>query len=235
MNTSPSKTSNESSQEYSEDLDTELLSPDTETTSPSSPPPTQQGNLVVTELRYDSRGKLDRSLLSTGQVRMIKYFRERPIVSEACKLARVSRDTHYRWIKENRVYEEFIARAKQEANDFAKGKLWDRVSRADLNALKYYLEHNDPDYANNLQVTHSMSPSWYEKMAGPSPKKMGVQVKGKDEHWVNKAIDREDVEGANQMLIKAAVTKINNDATRQSGTDQESGIRTEELPAPGTQ
>jgi hypothetical protein len=216
-----------------------------EMTSVSSPQPQPQENLnhpqqivdedgevieksaVVQELAFTKTGKLDKSLLTNSQLRMIREFRKRPIVSDACRAAIVSRDTHYRWLKENKIYNELIERAKEEGNDLAKGKLWDRVERGDLNSIKYYLEHNDPAYANNLNISvRTMSPSWYERQVGPSPKKAPLDIAPKDQHWLNKAIDRGDTETTNQILIK------NNG---RGTTDPNPDIQAEEIPVGSTQ
>jgi hypothetical protein len=188
----------------------------------------------ITELKYTKQGRLDKSLLTSSQLRLIKFFRERPVVSEACKMAKVSRDTHYRWQKENRIYQELIARATEESTDTARGKLWDKVSRGDLQAVKYYLEHNAAEYAQNLQVTHSMSPSWYERQAGPSIKNMGVAVTTDKQHVLLKAIDREDVEVTNEILFNAALKKQTEDA-QQSGSSEDSELQAEAIPMGGTQ
>jgi hypothetical protein len=162
---------------------------------------------------------------------MIKAFRDRPIVSDACRAAKVSRDSHYRWLKENKIYYELIQRAIDEGNDTAKSRLWDRVQKGDLNGIKYYLEHNDPAYAQNLNVVHSMSPSWYERQEGPTLKKSSITVPGKDQHWLNSAIEEGDEEAANRILIKSAISN----AAQPERESDEPELQAEAIPMGGTQ
>jgi hypothetical protein len=226
MNTSTSKTSNDNFQESYDDLEDTSL-PDTEKSLEPSQPERR-----IQELVFNKQGKLDKTLLTSSQLRMIKAFRSRPIVSDACREVKVSRDTHYRWLKENKIYFELIERAKDEGNDTAKSRLWDRVTRGDLNGIKYYLEHNDPAYAQNLNVVHSMSPSWYERQQGPTIQHAHIEVPGKDQHWLDKAIDRGDKETTNNILIKAAIKQ---NAGQSDGDSTDPELQTEVIPMGGTQ
>lgn len=49
-------------------------------------------------------------------------------VSEGCRQANVSRDTHYRWLKEDEVYKLNVEELTNVAIDFVEGKLFEKIN-----------------------------------------------------------------------------------------------------------
>jgi len=54
--------------------------------------------------------------------------KSRGIVTEASKAARVSRNTHYRWVNEDPEYAKAVDEANEMALDFVEGKLFELIN-----------------------------------------------------------------------------------------------------------
>ena len=52
------------------------------------------------------------------------------IVSKACEAVDISRDTHYRWLKEDKGYLEAVTSVNERSIDFAEGQLFNLIAGA---------------------------------------------------------------------------------------------------------
>jgi hypothetical protein len=95
------------------------------------------------------------------------YRKYRGIVTMACKTTEISRDTFYRWRRDNKVFDFLIERALDDSNDWAESLLLQKMEKGQLQAIMFYLRAHHPRYADNKTVTHKLAtPSWYERMTG---------------------------------------------------------------------
>jgi len=62
------------------------------------------------------------------------------VVQTACKIANISRDTHYRWLKEDAEYSETVKRIDDIAVDFAESKLHQLIKDGDTTATIFFLK-----------------------------------------------------------------------------------------------
>lgn len=62
------------------------------------------------------------------------------IVTDACKNTNISRDTHYRWLKEDEKYKEAVEELEGVALDFAESKLHQKISTGDTTAIIFFLK-----------------------------------------------------------------------------------------------
>lgn len=62
------------------------------------------------------------------------------IVTTACKTVDISRDTHYRWLKEDEAYREACDGIADIALDFAESKLHKQIEKGDTTATIFYLK-----------------------------------------------------------------------------------------------
>lgn len=62
------------------------------------------------------------------------------IVTTACKSVDISRETHYRWLKEDPKYKEAVEGIEDIAIDFAESKLHKQIEKGDTTATIFYLK-----------------------------------------------------------------------------------------------
>jgi hypothetical protein len=79
------------------------------------------------------------------------------IVSSACKKAKVSRSTHYEWMKEDEVYSAAVAELRDEALDFVESALMRSVADGNVPAQIFFLKCKGQGrgYIEKQQVEHS--------------------------------------------------------------------------------
>jgi len=161
-------------------------------------------------------GSLDTSVLSQNQMRFIaKYIKANGIVSYACKLAKISRDTFYRWMAENKTFEALIQRANEEPLDLVRLKLWEQIQKGNINAITLYLRAHDKSYSERVNISGKLelSPSWYEEMK-PKVKQLPKVVlqqalDNKQLKELDTAMKNEDTKGANKLLTGGHDTTTN--------------------------
>ncbi len=91
---------------------------------------------------------------------LLEQLRKTPIVEAACQKVGISRTTYYRWKQDDPEF----AKATDEAmfggqllvNDLAEGQLISAVRERNLHAIVYWLRHHHPDYADTIQIKHSL-------------------------------------------------------------------------------
>ena len=62
------------------------------------------------------------------------------VVQTACKVAGISRDTHYRWLKDDDDYKQSVASVDDIALDFAESKLHQLIKDGDTTATIFFLK-----------------------------------------------------------------------------------------------
>lgn len=62
------------------------------------------------------------------------------IVSSACKECKCSRDTFYRYVKDDKEFSKHVDDISNTALDFVEGKLFDKVESGDTTAIIFYLK-----------------------------------------------------------------------------------------------
>jgi hypothetical protein len=89
------------------------------------------------------------------KVRISKQFLEEvsktPVVTAVCAKLNISRQTFYRWLKEDfefrSKFEETYKQGTDNINDLAKSKLISKISEGDWQAIKYWLDSRDKEFA----------------------------------------------------------------------------------------
>lgn len=67
-------------------------------------------------------------------------------VTQMCRLARISRDTYYRWIDEDKAFKDAMSYLEFYRNMIAEDALWKKVLEGDGPSVRYYLSHRHPNY-----------------------------------------------------------------------------------------
>lgn len=62
------------------------------------------------------------------------------VVTVACKKANISRDTHYRWLKEDEEYQKAVYDIENIALDFAESQLHSEIADKNTTAIIFYLK-----------------------------------------------------------------------------------------------
>ena len=75
------------------------------------------------------------------------------VVSTACKAANISRDTHYRWLKEDEIYAEAVESLNNVSLDFAESQLFNAMKEGNITAVIFYLKTKGKDrgYIERIQ------------------------------------------------------------------------------------
>ena len=79
------------------------------------------------------------------------------IVSTACKSAGISRDTHYRWLKEDEDYSKKVDEMNNVTLDFVESELHKKIKKGNLTAIIFYLKCRGKDrgYIEQQRIEHS--------------------------------------------------------------------------------
>ena len=67
------------------------------------------------------------------------------VVSHACAMAGISRDTHYRWLRTDLNYKFEVFVAGESSIDMAESVLFKQIDAGNFKAVMYYLEHKGKD------------------------------------------------------------------------------------------
>lgn len=87
------------------------------------------------------------------------------VVTTACNSAGIARDTHYRWMKEDKTYAEEVAALEDVALDFAESKLHRQIRDHNTAATIFYLKTKGKKrgYVEKQEIDHT---SGGEKIGG---------------------------------------------------------------------
>lgn len=84
---------------------------------------------------------------------IIELLKEYPIIKTTCQKANIARQTFYRWIEEDKIFEKKVKKALKEGtllvNDTAEENLITMINEKNLSAMKYWLRHHHDDYSRN--------------------------------------------------------------------------------------
>ncbi len=86
----------------------------------------------------------------------LEELRKTPVVNAVCKQVDITRQTVYRWIKEdpefNKEYEECMSQGVDNVNDLAVSQLIKKVQQGDNGMIKHWLSYNHPTYMKKPDI-----------------------------------------------------------------------------------
>jgi len=89
-------------------------------------------------------------------------LRKLPVTTIACKRVDITRQTVYRWNKEDkefsRQYQEAKAQGCDDINDLAISQIITLIQRGDFGAVKYWLAHNHEQFIKHGTIIHREKP-----------------------------------------------------------------------------
>ncbi len=87
---------------------------------------------------------------SDEKSKLIQILEETPLVNYACKKIGMGRTTFYRWMKSNLQFKKDVEHALQNGrfqwSEIAESALMKNVKNGKMDAVKFYLTHNDKRY-----------------------------------------------------------------------------------------
>lgn len=108
--------------------------------------------------------KIDRmSTLSVWQVRMIRALRKsKGVVNKALRIAGVSRESHYAWVKDNEAYAFLVAEIKQYVDDLVDEVLIEKALSGNVAAITAYQKKSQQEAPDTKKRGKGvlMDPSW---------------------------------------------------------------------------
>lgn len=88
-------------------------------------------------------------------------LRKIPIVQVACERSGVSRNSVYRWRKENTKFSDemdmALAEGEDLVNDMSESQLLTLIKEKNWSAINFWLRHRNPKYKEKVEVTTKLS------------------------------------------------------------------------------
>lgn len=78
------------------------------------------------------------------------------IVTQACKLADISRETFYRWMREDDEFQELVTQASEQAKDFVESKLYEQISEGNVPSIIFYMKTKCKDRGYVERTEHQI-------------------------------------------------------------------------------
>lgn len=83
--------------------------------------------------------------------RLLNELENNPLIERACKKVGIARSTFYRWCGADPAFktdaEAAIAAGREKMNDFSESKLLEAINSGNMQAIRYWLDHNSKRYA----------------------------------------------------------------------------------------
>lgn len=87
---------------------------------------------------------------SDEKSKLIRILEETPLINYACKKVGIGRTTFYRWMKSNLEFKRGVERALESGRsqwvEVAESSLMKNVKNGKMDAIKFFLSHNEPRY-----------------------------------------------------------------------------------------
>lgn len=87
---------------------------------------------------------------------LLEQLRKTPILETACQKIGISKMTVSRWRKDskafNKAVDDALLEGRLKINDIAESQIISLIAQGKFEASKYWLNNNDPRYANKLEI-----------------------------------------------------------------------------------
>jgi hypothetical protein len=91
---------------------------------------------------------------------ILEQLRRTPIIEITCQKIGISRMTLLRWKKDSKKFssqvEDALIEGRLNMNDIAENQILALISQGKFEPSKFWLTHNDPRYANKLNITGTL-------------------------------------------------------------------------------
>jgi predicted site-specific integrase-resolvase len=100
------------------------------------------------------------------------------VVTTACRSVNVSRDTHYRWLKEDAEYNRKVTELEEVALDFSESKLHENIEANDTTAIIFHLKTKGKRRGYTERVEFKEVDPFKEKYDDKSPEEIAEDLSG---------------------------------------------------------
>lgn len=94
---------------------------------------------------------------NSHKTRFLNELRKIPIVLVACEKSGLSRNTVYRWKKEDETFSKEVEEAMKEGEDFindmSESQLLTMIKEKNWSAVSFWLRHRNPKFREKIEVT----------------------------------------------------------------------------------
>ena len=91
----------------------------------------------------------------------LEQLKKTPTIEQSCQKVQVARMTILRWRKKSVKFNQEVEKAQQEGREFvsdiAETQLFSLISDRKIEAIKYFLSHNNQRYANKLELSGTLN------------------------------------------------------------------------------
>lgn len=92
---------------------------------------------------------------------LLEQLRRTPAIELACEKIGIARATHYRWIKTSKKFAKEAEMAVWEGrlfiSDIAESQIFSLIRDKKIEAIKFWLTHNNPRYSNKLELSGAVA------------------------------------------------------------------------------
>ena len=92
----------------------------------------------MTEVTLKKKGESKTKRLKEQFIKA--YAEEKGFISEVCKAVGISRQTFYRWKKNDKTFNEIVGDIEEGLIDFVESKLFKRIEKEDITAIIFFLK-----------------------------------------------------------------------------------------------
>jgi len=93
---------------------------------------------------------------SNEKQQLIDELRKTPIIQVACQKVSISRATYYRLRKQDtqfaKLADEALSEGRVIVNELGEAQTISLMKERDMQAIRFWLSHNDPRYSNKLEI-----------------------------------------------------------------------------------
>ncbi|MFA6523541.1 MAG: hypothetical protein WCS85_04210 [Candidatus Peribacteraceae bacterium] len=105
----------------------------------------------------DARAATVAEKTTRDKAALIERLRKTPVIQIACEKTGTSRQTFYRWRRDDEVFasdaDEALSAGKSLVNDLAESQLLSALKNGDPWSVQYWLRHHHADYSSKLEIT----------------------------------------------------------------------------------
>ena len=108
--------------------------------------------LTKTKKRRASKATLTRARIVSDKREFLKLYEQSMSVVAASTKLGIHRATFYKWCNADKVFQKKFIKLRGHKVQYVRDQLEALVTMGDLRAIIFFLQHNAPEYANNLKL-----------------------------------------------------------------------------------
>lgn len=98
------------------------------------------------------------------------------VVTTACRAVNISRDTHYRWMKEDPDYKARVEELENVALDLSESKLFENIMSGDTTAIIFHLKTKGKGRGYTERIEHKDVTDFNERYKDKTPEQIAAEL-----------------------------------------------------------